>query len=156
MFLGLGPDSLSAARTIRAMRGNYLRSLPDAPQWVDGSGLSRLNLLTPRSLTAVLLLLHQQIPEPRLLSLLAAGGGQGTLHRAYLGRQNRPLALGQNGHAHQHPQPGRLPAHPLGPAGGVQLFQQRLRGAHRRNPSRDGAGAHAGARPNVGGRVARA
>ncbi len=145
----LGADSLSPARTIRAMQGNYLRSLADAPVWVDGSGLSRLNLLTPRSLTAVLLLLHQQIPEPRLLSLLAAGGGQGTLHRALPGRQNRPLALGQNGYPHQHPQPGRLPAHPLGPAGGVQLLQQRLRGAYQRNPPRNGAGAHAGARPNV-------
>ncbi len=93
----LGPDSLSPARTIRAMRGNYLRTLPDAPVWVDGSGLSRLNLLTPRSLTAVLLLLYQQIPEPRLLSLLAAGGGQGTLHRAYPGGKTGPWLWGKTG-----------------------------------------------------------
>ena len=145
----LGADSLNPARVIRVMRGNYLRTLPDAPQWVDGSGLSRLNLLTPRSLTAVLVLLHQQIPEPRLLSLLAAGGGQGTLRRAYLGGKTGPLALGQNGHPYQHPQPGRLPAHPLGPAGRVQLLQQRLRGAHRRNPPRNGAAAHPGAGADV-------
>ncbi|MFD2785099.1 D-alanyl-D-alanine carboxypeptidase/D-alanyl-D-alanine-endopeptidase [Hymenobacter rubripertinctus] len=93
----LGADSLSPARAIRAMRGNYLRTLPDAPVWVDGSGLSRLNLLTPRSLTAVLLLLHQRVPEPRLLSLLAAGGGPGTLRRAYVGGKTGPWLWGKTG-----------------------------------------------------------
>ncbi|MCA8829160.1 D-alanyl-D-alanine carboxypeptidase/D-alanyl-D-alanine-endopeptidase [Hymenobacter pini] len=79
----LANDSLSTGRAIKLMQQNYLRDLPDAPVWVDGSGLSRLNLVTPRTLTALLLQLHQQVPEPRLLSLLAAGGGQGTLRRVY-------------------------------------------------------------------------
>ena len=93
----LGADSLSPARTIRTMQGNYLRFLPDAPVWVDGSGLSRLNLATPRTFTALLLRLHQQVPEPRLLSLLAAGGGQGTLRRAYLGGKTGPWLWGKTG-----------------------------------------------------------
>jgi D-alanyl-D-alanine carboxypeptidase/D-alanyl-D-alanine-endopeptidase (penicillin-binding protein 4) len=76
-------DSLSSARAIRYMLRNDLKNLPDRPDWVDGSGLSRLNLLTPRTLTALLCRLHQQVPEPRLLSLLAAGGGQGTLRKRY-------------------------------------------------------------------------
>lgn len=76
-------DSLSSQRAIRYMLKNDLRNLPDRPDWVDGSGLSRLNLLTPRTLTALLCRLHQQVPEPRLLSLLAAGGGQGTLRKRY-------------------------------------------------------------------------
>ena len=76
-------DSLSGARTIRYLLKNQLRTLPDRPDWVDGSGLSRFNLLTPRTLTALLVQAHQQVPEPRLLSLLAAGGGQGTLRRRY-------------------------------------------------------------------------
>ncbi|WP_426490743.1 D-alanyl-D-alanine carboxypeptidase [Hymenobacter sp. 102] len=79
----LSNDSLSAGRVIRLVQQNYLRTLPDAPVWVDGSGLSRLNLVTPRSLTALLLRLHQQVSETRLLGLLAAGGGQGTLRRVY-------------------------------------------------------------------------
>ncbi|UOQ52220.1 D-alanyl-D-alanine carboxypeptidase [Hymenobacter cellulosivorans] len=81
----LGPprDSLSAWRVLRHARRNYLQTLPDKLPWVDGSGLSRLNLVTPRSLSALLVLLHQEVPEPRLLSLLAGGGGQGTLHRRY-------------------------------------------------------------------------
>jgi D-alanyl-D-alanine carboxypeptidase/D-alanyl-D-alanine-endopeptidase (penicillin-binding protein 4) len=76
-------DSLSSARAIRYMLKNEFKNLPDRPDWVDGSGLSRLNLLTPRTLTAVLCRLHQQVPEARLLSLLAAGGGQGTLRKRY-------------------------------------------------------------------------
>ena len=79
----LGHDSLSTGRTIRFLLKNQLRTLPDAPAWVDGSGLSRLNLVTPRTFTGLLLRLHQEVPEPRLLSLLAAGGGQGTLRKRY-------------------------------------------------------------------------
>ncbi|WP_210518646.1 D-alanyl-D-alanine carboxypeptidase [Hymenobacter terricola] len=76
-------DSLSTARVIRYARKNLLTGLPDPIFWVDGSGLSRLNLITPRTLTALLLKLHQEVPERRLLSLLAAGGGQGTLRKRY-------------------------------------------------------------------------
>ncbi|HEX8428254.1 D-alanyl-D-alanine carboxypeptidase/D-alanyl-D-alanine-endopeptidase [Hymenobacter sp.] len=79
----LGQDSLSTARPIRVMRTLFLTNFPDAPHWVDGSGLSRLNLVTPRTLVALLLKLHQEVPEKRLLSLLAAGGGHGTLRRVY-------------------------------------------------------------------------
>ncbi|MDO7854398.1 D-alanyl-D-alanine carboxypeptidase/D-alanyl-D-alanine-endopeptidase [Hymenobacter convexus] len=76
-------DSLSTGRVIRYARKNLLTTLPDPVHWVDGSGLSRLNLVTPRTLTGLLLKLHQELPERRLLSLLAAGGGQGTLRKRY-------------------------------------------------------------------------
>jgi D-alanyl-D-alanine carboxypeptidase/D-alanyl-D-alanine-endopeptidase (penicillin-binding protein 4) len=76
-------DSLSTGRSIRYARKNLLAGLPDPVVWVDGSGLSRLNLITPRTLTGLLLKLHQEVPERRLLSLLAAGGGQGTLRKRY-------------------------------------------------------------------------
>ncbi|SMB97675.1 peptidase S13 D-Ala-D-Ala carboxypeptidase C [Hymenobacter roseosalivarius DSM 11622] len=79
----LRSDSLSTQTVIRAVQAQFLQNLPDAPRWVDGSGLSRKNLVTPRTLSALLLKLHQEVPEPRLLSLLAAGGGHGTLRRVY-------------------------------------------------------------------------
>ncbi|MGI4874640.1 MAG: D-alanyl-D-alanine carboxypeptidase [Janthinobacterium lividum] len=92
-------DSLSGARVIRQLLKTDLRTLPDRPDWVDGSGLSRLNLLTPRTLTALLVRLHQQVPERRLLSLLAAGGGQGTLHFRYFdaGPPKQPWLWGKTG-----------------------------------------------------------
>ena len=77
------PDSLSTARVIRHVQRTFFQDLPDPVQWVDGSGLSRLDLVTPRTLTALLLRLHREVPEPRLLSLLAAGGHQGTLRKRY-------------------------------------------------------------------------
>ncbi|GAC1592224.1 MAG: D-alanyl-D-alanine carboxypeptidase/D-alanyl-D-alanine-endopeptidase [Hymenobacter sp.] len=76
-------DSLSTGRVIRYARRNLLAGLPDPVYWADGSGLSRLNLVTPRTLTALLLRLHQEVPPARLLSLLAAGGHQGTLRKRY-------------------------------------------------------------------------
>jgi D-alanyl-D-alanine carboxypeptidase/D-alanyl-D-alanine-endopeptidase (penicillin-binding protein 4) len=92
-------DSLSGPRAIRYLLKNQLKNLPDRPDWVDGSGLSRLNLLTPRTLTALLCRLHQQVPEPRLLSLLAAGGGQGTLRKRYYeaGPPKTPWLWGKTG-----------------------------------------------------------
>ncbi|RZK23639.1 MAG: hypothetical protein EOO56_04405 [Hymenobacter sp.] len=92
-------DSLSGPRAIRHLLKNQLKTLPDRPDWVDGSGLSRLNLLTPRTLTALLCRLHQRVPEPRLLSLLAAGGGQGTLRRRYFeaGPPKTPWLWGKTG-----------------------------------------------------------
>ncbi len=92
-------DSLSSGRAIRYLLKNQLKGLPDRPDWVDGSGLSRLNLLTPRTLTAVLVRLRQQVPEARLLSLLAAGGGQGTLRKRYFepGPPKVPWLWGKTG-----------------------------------------------------------
>ncbi|RZK46998.1 MAG: hypothetical protein EOO59_18435, partial [Hymenobacter sp.] len=92
-------DSLSGPRAIRYLLKNQLKDLPDRPDWVDGSGLSRLNLLTPRTLTALLCRLHQQLPEPRLLSLLAAGGGHGTLRKRYFeaGPPKTPWLWGKTG-----------------------------------------------------------
>ncbi|MFD1468943.1 D-alanyl-D-alanine carboxypeptidase/D-alanyl-D-alanine-endopeptidase [Hymenobacter caeli] len=76
-------DSLSTQRVIRFVRKKYFGTLPDPVAWADGSGLSRQNLVTPRTLVALLVRLHQEVPERRLLSLLAAGGHQGTLRRRY-------------------------------------------------------------------------
>ncbi|QNH63330.1 D-alanyl-D-alanine carboxypeptidase/D-alanyl-D-alanine-endopeptidase [Hymenobacter sediminicola] len=93
----LGLDSLSAIRPIRVMQKLFLADLPDVPRWVDGSGLSRLNLVTPRTMTGLLLKLHQETPEARLLSLLAAGGGQGTLRRRYRPVAGRTWLWGKTG-----------------------------------------------------------
>ncbi|SNR39631.1 D-alanyl-D-alanine carboxypeptidase/D-alanyl-D-alanine-endopeptidase [Hymenobacter mucosus] len=93
----LRPDSLNTARVIQVMRRRYLQDLPDAPRWVDGSGLSRLNLVTPRTLVALLFKLHQEVPEPRLFDLLAAGGRQGTLRRTTYRDARGPWLWGKTG-----------------------------------------------------------
>ncbi len=55
------------------------------PQWVDGSGLSRYNLVSPRQLIFVLDSLLTDLGEERLFSILPTGGRDGTLRRRYAG-----------------------------------------------------------------------
>ena len=108
-------DSLRPAKTSST-------PLPDPVEWVDGSGLSRLNLITPRTLTGLLLRLHQELPERRLLSLLAAGGGQGTLRKRYHDAAG-PLGVGQNRHPEQQHEYVRLPAYQKRPAHRIHFHE---------------------------------
>lgn len=72
---------------IRYAQDSLFQALTDPLVWRDGSGLSRYNLFTPRSMVEVLALLHQSVPEERLLSLFSAGGVSGTLERYYAGKR---------------------------------------------------------------------
>ncbi|WP_424495065.1 D-alanyl-D-alanine carboxypeptidase/D-alanyl-D-alanine-endopeptidase [Salinimicrobium sp. GXAS 041] len=76
-------DTLKTSIAIDAMRTEYLSDLPDEPQWVDGSGLSRYNLITPRSMVKILEKIQQEVPTSRLFNLLAAGGESGTIENWY-------------------------------------------------------------------------
>jgi len=75
-------DSISTTSTIRHMEEQYLGFLPHKPQWVDGSGLSRYNLFTPRDFVSVLSAMRQQIPQERLWEIFPTGG-KGTLRNYY-------------------------------------------------------------------------
>lgn len=62
----------------------------DAPanfQWEDGSGLSRYNLFTPRTVTSVLNKLYQKLPEERRNRIFANGGKSGTIENWYQGKE---------------------------------------------------------------------
>jgi D-alanyl-D-alanine carboxypeptidase/D-alanyl-D-alanine-endopeptidase (penicillin-binding protein 4) len=62
---------------------NFLTNLPDKPQWYDGSGLSRYNLFTPRSMVILLDNIYKMVPKERLFSVLPAGGVSGTIRNQY-------------------------------------------------------------------------
>lgn len=76
-------DSLQSSGAIKFMKENYLNNLPHEIRWVDGSGLSRYNLITPRTLVALLDEILREVPEQRLFNLLPAGGVSGTLKNSY-------------------------------------------------------------------------
>ncbi|MEM9823218.1 MAG: D-alanyl-D-alanine carboxypeptidase [Bacteroidota bacterium] len=53
------------------------------PRWRDGSGLSRYNLLSPRTTVAVLEKLYRKIPSQKLWQIFPAGGQSGTIKDWY-------------------------------------------------------------------------
>jgi len=73
----------NAQQIIDFMKRTSLKSLPDEPQWVDGSGLSRFNLFTPRSLAKLLDKIYDLLPQERLLNIFPAGGVSGTIEDWY-------------------------------------------------------------------------
>lgn len=75
-------DSINTKRLIKYVTDTYLAALPQEAQWVDGSGLSRYNLFTPRDFVTVLTEMYKAFPRQRLWEILPTGG-KGTLKNYY-------------------------------------------------------------------------
>lgn len=88
---------LNTEKVIAHVKANYLSDLPDAPVWVDGSGLSRYNLVTPRDIVKLLDLIYKEVNDSeRLFNMLPAGGKTGTLRNAYP-KTALPFVFGKTG-----------------------------------------------------------
>ena len=110
-------DTLSSNIAIEYMLENHLQDLPDEPKWVDGSGLSRYNLVTPRSMIRLLSKIQIEIPRERLFNILATGGVSGTLKNNYVAEE--PYIFAKTGTLrHNHSLSGFLKAK----SGKVLLF----------------------------------
>lgn len=73
-----------AAAIIKYARDTLLPAIGvEGVRWVDGSGLSRYNLLTPRQMVRLVMALDQEVGRDRLLSLLPEGGATGTLQSRF-------------------------------------------------------------------------
>ena len=70
--------------------------LSQKPKWVDGSGLSRYNMMTPVSITELLKKMYSQYPEKRLFSLMSVGGVNGTIKGLYQNGQE-PFMFAKSG-----------------------------------------------------------
>jgi len=79
--------ALNSRAVINHVASTYLNDLPDEPNWRDGSGLSRYNLFTPRSMVALLEKIDELVEDERLLDALPQGGKQGTIRRLYAHRE---------------------------------------------------------------------
>jgi len=92
---GVLSDSLRPEIAIKHAVNGFLKDLPDEPVWVDGSGLSRYNLFTPRSIVRLWEKIYELVPRDRLFSLLATGGKSGTLRSWY--KADKPYIFGKTG-----------------------------------------------------------
>jgi D-alanyl-D-alanine carboxypeptidase/D-alanyl-D-alanine-endopeptidase (penicillin-binding protein 4) len=72
-------DTLQADIAIRKVKKDFLADLPDSFEWVDGSGLSRYNQFTPRTIVKLWEKIYTLVPQERLFSLLVTNGKPGTL-----------------------------------------------------------------------------
>ena len=73
---------ISEGDIIDTLLANDLKELPTKPRWVDGSGLSRYNLFSPKDFIYILDKLQNEFGLERMKRLLTTGG-QGTLTGYY-------------------------------------------------------------------------
>lgn len=95
MCSGVMSDTLDVDIAIRRMQHSKFKAYPDKVVWRDGSGLSRYNLFTPRTVLRVWQEIISKVPEQRLFPLLATGGEEGTLKKLY--NSDKPYLFGKTG-----------------------------------------------------------
>lgn len=88
---------LDIDRTIEHAQRNVLGTVPDGMVWVDGSGLSRYNLFSPRTIVSVLEKLYTEYPSERLFRIFPAGGVSGTIEDWYKGKDGKPYVFAKTG-----------------------------------------------------------
>lgn len=88
-------DSLNTNAVIDYAETHFLADLPDELEWADGSGLSKYNMFTPRSIIALLEKIHKEYPEEKVLDLLPAGGESGTIENWY--KAEEPYVFAKTG-----------------------------------------------------------
>jgi D-alanyl-D-alanine carboxypeptidase/D-alanyl-D-alanine-endopeptidase (penicillin-binding protein 4) len=86
---------LNSEKAITHAIEHHMSDLPDRPIWKDGSGLSRYNLFTPRTIVALLQKIHQKVPQERLFKILPVGGKTGTLSNLF--KQDTPFIFAKTG-----------------------------------------------------------
>lgn len=104
----VGGMEMSTPVVIDHIIKNYLSDLPDKPIWVDGSGLSRQDLFTPRSIVKLCEKIYDEVgDERRLFNMLPNGGKTGTLKNLY--KSEEPFVFAKTGSlSNNHNQSGYL------------------------------------------------
>lgn len=81
---------LRSASAIDTLLKTSLAGFPDKPKWVDGSGLSRFNLFTPRDFVWILDKMKKEFSWERITGIFPTGG-KGTL-KSYVSENGRLYA----------------------------------------------------------------
>ncbi len=100
-------DSLDTSLAIDSLQHFLNALLPDSVIWVDGSGLSRYNMITPRSVVMLWDELLRMFGQERLMNILSVGGVAGTIENWYA--EEQPYIYGKTGTLrHNHDLSGLL------------------------------------------------
>ncbi|MFK7983738.1 MAG: D-alanyl-D-alanine carboxypeptidase/D-alanyl-D-alanine-endopeptidase [Saprospiraceae bacterium] len=89
-------DTMNIAKGIQFAKDSLLSDAPDALLWQDGSGLTRYNQFTPRSMVYVLEKIYTEIPKERWLHVFPAGGVSGTIKNNF-GSATEPYLYAKTG-----------------------------------------------------------
>ncbi len=89
-------DTLNTKQAINKLERTLFKEIREDIRWVDGSGLSRYNLLTPNSIAWTLRKLSQEVPRSELLNLFPAGGQSGSL-KNWFGGKSQPYVFAKTG-----------------------------------------------------------
>lgn len=90
---------MNSSATIRKMVEMYFSDFDNEPVWVDGSGLSRYNLFTPKNMVHLLQLIDGEFKvDSVLFNHLPAGGKVGTIRSWYANREgDAPYVFAKTG-----------------------------------------------------------
>ncbi|MAV78885.1 MAG: hypothetical protein CBD31_00580 [Flavobacteriaceae bacterium TMED171] len=72
-------EEMNIEKIIDSLKLKWSKWLPDPIQWVDGSGISRYNMMTPRTLIAVLKKIHSEVGFENIKNFFPKSGSSGTL-----------------------------------------------------------------------------
>jgi D-alanyl-D-alanine carboxypeptidase/D-alanyl-D-alanine-endopeptidase (penicillin-binding protein 4) len=71
-------EQMNIEKTIDTLKLQWSNWLPDPLEWVDGSGVSRYNMITPRTLVAVLKKIHGKVGFQNIKNYFPSGFIKGT------------------------------------------------------------------------------
>jgi len=76
-------DTMNTSKVTRYAITEFMKNITDKPVWRDGSGLSRYNLFTPRTMVEILDKIYTSIPEERVFDIFPTGKKEGTMKNWY-------------------------------------------------------------------------
>ena len=72
-------DEMDIKRTINTLKSEWEEWLPDPLEWADGSGVSRYNMITPRTVIAVLKKIYYKVGLKQIKNYFPQSGYSGTI-----------------------------------------------------------------------------
>ncbi len=81
----------NASEVIKSLANQPENAFLKEIKWVDGSGLSRYNLVRPKDLVQVIRKITEEVPAERLTKLLPESGKSGTMKNVHLGNQGAKI-----------------------------------------------------------------